>query len=106
MVNRIANHRIIISINASNGDLSPKNRIDHKMFNMSWTAKRERAAFAILSFMAFFHTRKRDIPISKNNVIQTGENNQLGGVKNGFLRVAYQVGIAGVVNREPMNPAN
>jgi len=106
MVNRIANHRIMISMKANNGDLSPKNRIDHKMFNMSWAAKRERPTFAILSFMPFFHTRKRDIPISKNKVIQTGENNQLGGVKDGFIRVAYQVGIAGVVNREPMNPAN
>lgn len=47
-----------------------------------------------------------DIPISRYSVIQAGANNQLGGVKGGFSRVAYHVGIAAVVNREPMRPAH
>jgi hypothetical protein len=43
--------------------------------------------------------------MSANRVIQTGANNQLGGLKEGFFRVAYQVGIAGVVKTEPIKPA-
>jgi hypothetical protein len=40
-----------------------------------------------------------------NRVIHTGLNIPLGGVKKGFLNVAYQVGMAGVVKREPKKPA-
>ena len=50
-------------------------------------------------------TKKRDIPMSMNRLIQTGLNIQLGGVKKGFLNVAYHVGIARVVKREPKKPA-
>ena len=39
-------------------------------------------------------------------MVQAGANNQLGGVKGGFSSAAYQVGIAGVVNMEPMTPAH
>ncbi len=52
------------------------------------------------------HTRNRDTPIRINRVVQTGANNQLGGVKKGLFRVAYQVGIEGDVKTEPMKPAN
>jgi hypothetical protein len=38
-------------------------------------------------------------------VIQTGENTQLGGAKDGLFRPAYQVGIDREVNSEPMKPA-
>jgi len=44
--------------------------------------------------------------MSMNRLIQTGLNIQLGGVKKGFFNVAYQVGMAGVVKREPKKPAN
>jgi hypothetical protein len=44
--------------------------------------------------------------MSKYKVIHTGENNQFGGVNAGLASEAYQVGIAGVVNNEPMKPAN
>ena len=106
IVNRIANQRMMISMKAHNGDLSPKKRIDQKVFKTSCTAKKRRAIFTFWSFRLFCQTRKRDIPISKNRVIQTGEKIELGGVKAGLVRVLYHVGIAGVVNREPMNPAN
>jgi hypothetical protein len=39
-------------------------------------------------------------------VIHAGENNQFGGVKDGFLREAYHMGMEGVVNRDPIIPAN
>jgi hypothetical protein len=44
--------------------------------------------------------------MTANRVIHTGENNQLGGVKGGFLSAAYQFGMAGVVKTDPTTPAN
>jgi hypothetical protein len=38
-------------------------------------------------------------------VIQTGPKAELGGVKAGFFKPAYQVGIAGIVKIAPMLPA-
>ena len=38
-------------------------------------------------------------------VVQTGAKSQLGGLKEGLFKVAYQVGIEGVVKMEPINPA-
>jgi len=38
-------------------------------------------------------------------VIQTGPKMELGGVKAGFFRPLYQVGIAGVVKIAPIPPA-
>jgi len=54
----------------------------------------------------FRHTIEADIPISRYRVIQAGANSQFGGVKGGFSRAAYHVGIAGVVNAEPIRPAH
>jgi hypothetical protein len=45
-------------------------------------------------------------PISKNRVIQTGANTPLGGVKDGFVRVTYQVVTVREVKTEPITPAN
>jgi len=39
------------------------------------------------------------------NVIQTCQNIQFGGLKDGLLRDAYPVGIATVVNNDPTKPA-
>jgi hypothetical protein len=39
-------------------------------------------------------------------MIQTGANTQSGGVKEGFLNVAYQPPIAGLVKIEPITPAS
>ena len=41
----------------------------------------------------------------KNKVVHTGANIQLGGLNQGFLRVAYQVGIEEKVKTDPSNPA-
>jgi len=38
-------------------------------------------------------------------VVQTGPKSQLGGLKEGLFKVAYQVGMEGVVKKEPINPA-
>lgn len=52
------------------------------------------------------HTRKKAIPIKKNRVLQTGANKPFGGKNSGLTNPAYHVGIDGVVNNEPMNPAS
>jgi hypothetical protein len=38
-------------------------------------------------------------------LIHTGLNIQFGGVKKGLFNVLYQVGMAGVVKRDPKKPA-
>lgn len=45
------------------------------------------------------------MPCRRYSVVQTGPNTQLGGLKEGFASSAYQVGIAGVVKRDPIPPA-
>ncbi len=63
------------------------------------------AALTWTLFIPFSQIRKAAIPISTKSVVQTGPKIQLGGFQAGLLMVAYQVGIDGMVNREPMNPA-
>ena len=38
-------------------------------------------------------------------MVQTGAKSQLGGLKDGFSKKAYQVAIEGVVKAEPRKPA-
>ena len=45
------------------------------------------------------------MPISKYKSVQTGPKTQSGGLKDGLLRAAYQLGIEGVVKRAPIIPA-
>jgi len=45
------------------------------------------------------------MPIKKYKKVQAGPKSQLGGVKNGFFKLAYQVGIEEKVKREPIAPA-
>jgi len=106
IVNNIAIHRKTISMNAKNGDLRPKNITDQKIFKPSWIANQNIATLTLRSLKVFSHKRKREMPISTNKLIQTGEKTQLGGLKAGFLRLAYHVGIAGEVNKDPTNPVN
>jgi hypothetical protein len=63
------------------------------------------ATFTCLSAYPCLQIRKRDIPMRMKRVVHTGPKTQLGGLKDGFCMEAYQVGIEGVVNREPANPA-
>ena len=96
----------MISTKAKKGDLRPKNIIDHSMFKTSWMENHNKATLTSVLRRVFCHTRKRDIPMVTNKLIQTGENTQFGGLKDGLLRLAYQVGIDGEVNKDPTNPAN
>ena len=105
IVNSIAIHKITITISPAIGDLSPKKATDQKALRINCVVNIIRAILTFGSLNPTRHTRKADIPININSIVQTGANNQLGGVKDGFFSVAYQVGIADVVKKEPSKPA-
>lgn len=44
------------------------------------------------------------MPSSAKRNVQTGPNNQFGGLKKGLFSVVYQVGMAGVVAIAPSDP--
>ena len=50
------------------------------------------------------HTIYKEIPIRIYSVVQTGPNNQFGGLKEGWFKVAYQLGIARAVKIPAMAP--
>ncbi len=63
------------------------------------------AFFELEFFRSFFHTKKNAIPIKINSIVQTGPNTKDGGVKEGLIRELYQIGIEGVVKKDPIYPA-
>jgi hypothetical protein len=112
MVNNIEIHKTIISMKARLGDLNPKNSIDQKILSRSWKKKifndNSISFDCCESFdsICFCHILKRAIPININRSVQTGPKTKFGGERCGFVRVAYQVEILGVVNIEPISPAS
>jgi hypothetical protein len=95
----------MITMRPAMGDLSPKKATDQKAFIINCIMNIIKATFTFGSPNPTRHTRKADIPISIYNIVQTGPNSQLGGLKDGFSRVAYHVGMEALVNIEPMKPA-
>jgi hypothetical protein len=51
-----------------------------------------------------FQTIKKEIPMMMYRVVQTGANNQLGGLKEGLFRDVYHSGIASAVNAPAIAP--
>lgn len=102
----IANHSATISTRARNGDRHPKKNTDHKTLSINCAPKNANAVFTPFAVKPLSQTRNAATAIKKNNVTQTGAKTALGGVKLGFCNSAYHVGMDGVVNNEPMNPAN
>jgi len=102
IVKNITNHKIIISIRLKKGDLRPKKRADQSMLSASCIEKKVSAFLFDLAI----HAKYNAIPINKKRVVQTGAKIQLGGAMLGFCNPAYHVGIEGVVNIEPINPAS
>ena len=102
---RIAIHKTIISINAKKGFCIPKNMKDHRAFNTSCSPKIDIANLIPPFLRPCLEIKNNDIPIKKYKVVQTGANSQLGGLKVGFSRVAYQVSIEDDVYMEPIIPA-
>ena len=91
-----------ISIKASRGFLNAKNKKDHKKFNASCIMKK---VMAILLFDEF-QTRYNAIPIMIYRIVHAGPNTQFGGLKEGFVRVEYQVSMDVDVNIPAMNPTS
>ncbi len=88
-----------ISIRAIPGLFNPKNKNDHKTFNTNWIQNQNKLPF-------LRHTIPKEIPIRRNNIVHTGPNNQLGGLKNGLLRYRYQELIEFMVAGVGMFPTN
>jgi hypothetical protein len=80
--------------------------MDHRAFKINWIKKIIVALLTSFLFPVLFHMRNREMPIRVYRLIQTGLKSQLGGEKTGLFNVAYQVGIAGMVKKEPNNPAD
>jgi hypothetical protein len=57
-------------------------------------------------FQPLLQTMKKEIPMRVYRQIQTGLNIQLGGENEGFANAVNQVGIAGMVKKDPTKPAN
>src|SRR4030042_2502845 len=106
MVNTMADQRKTISINPANGDLRPKKNIDHRAFKTNWIKKIIKALLTSGLFPPLLQTRYIERPIRVYKLIQTGLNNQSGGEKAGLFNVTYQVGMAGMVKRDPRKPAD
>jgi len=101
----MANHKIEITTSPNIGDCIPKKMNDHSTFITSCTKNTISATLTPLSADPFLQTRKADTPIRIYSAVQTGANSQFGGEKLGLARVAYQVGMALLVNMEPIAPA-
>jgi hypothetical protein len=104
-VKAIEAHRRITSKKAIIGLWRPKKRIDQRVLSASCSPKTETAVLACFDSRPFSHTKKSDRAIRKYRVVQTGPKTQFGGVNQGLLKEAYQVGIEETVNTAPKRPA-
>ena len=83
----------IISIRAIKGFFKPKNKNDQSVFKINWIAKNNIAFFAKEWVSILSQTSAPAMAIQIYKTVQTGPNNQLGGLKLGFSMVVYQVSI-------------
>lgn len=99
MVAKIANHKRIISANASPGFRRPKKRKDQRILSPNCTKNS--------CFTTFFrHTIASEIPMSAYRRVQTGPNTQLGGASTGFTSPGYHSRTDDAVNPAPITPAS
>jgi len=105
MLIRIDSHKAKITTSPSAGDCSPKKEYDQKTLSPSWTQNITMDSLTSLLLGPVFHTRKSDTAIIRYSAVQTGAKSQLGGVRAGFRRLAYHVGMAGVVKKAPIAAA-
>jgi hypothetical protein len=59
-----------------------------------------------MSLTPEIQTKYKEIPINRYNIVHTGPNTQLGGLKLGFISVAYHEDTDEAVNKEPRIPTN
>src|SRR4030042_4133389 len=67
--------------------------------------KKINALFLTALIALLVQTKYKEMPISKNNIVQTGAKTQPGGLKLGFCRVKYQPETLWLVKIEPIKPA-
>ena len=103
MVSKIAPHKTIISSNAQPMKWNLKKIKLHKKFSSNWNPKTANAVFCA-DEAGNRQTRYNAIPIKTYSKVQTGPNNQLGGLKGGLFKVAYQVPILLAVAYPEMPP--
>lgn len=106
IVTRMAIHSSTMTIRPPNGDFNPKKTTDHNTFSRSCTMNTDRALVTCIDFVPWRQIRNIAMPMNKYNTTQTGPKSQLGGLNAGFSRVAYHVGIWGIVKNEPTTPAS
>ena len=87
-----------ISAKAGPGDRSRKNTADHATLS---TNCRRKSCIGTAVSPTFRQTSQAAIAIARYNIVQTGQNNQLGGVQLGLLKLAYHGRSAGVVHNDP-----
>lgn len=75
------------------------------MLRTNWTAKMANANLTTLLLIPFLTTRYKAIPIKIKRIVQTGPNIQFGGLNDGLFNKTYHDAISGIVNKEPINPA-
>ncbi len=100
----IAAHKTSISARAIPGDLSPKNRTDHRALSTSWPPNKARGN-AVVDVLPARHTSHPAKAIARYSAVQTGPNSQLGGVKKGLARLSYHSGMEDAVNADPTRAA-
>lgn len=105
MVTRIKIHRTIITKMPLAGDRSPKKATFHRTLTTSCAVNKKRAAFAASFLGTSRQTRKREMPIRVNRIIQIIPIIEPGGVKEGLMRVGYQFIKDLDVIIEPITPA-
>jgi hypothetical protein len=101
-VRRIAHHSATISMKAHPGERNRKNTADHATFRSNCSRKSCMGAAVKLLRR---QTSQAATPIATYRIVQTGANNQFGGVQLGLDNRSYQVIRAGRVSREPSQPA-
>ena len=106
IVHAIASHKNTIMIMPPPIDLPPKKTTGHKLFKVNCRIKIARADFTPGARNPLRQIVYAAIPIIVYKAIHTGPKTQSGGVKNGFLRFSYHIGIEYRVNNPPIIPAS
>ncbi len=95
-----------MALKANMGLCMPKNKALHKTFKANcWKKTNTAVLFPLAGELFEDQTKYNATAIKKKSAVHTGANIQLGGLKLGFCKVAYQEPIAGVVKNDPIIPA-
>lgn len=105
MVANTKRSKIIISISASCIFFIPKKITDQREFAINCQTNMFTATFTSFFLNPLAKIKYKLIPIKIYKIVQTGPKIHDGGLNEGFVSAAYQVGIAEKVKIEPITPA-